>query len=97
VASVNGHYGTYLFTEARRGEAAKKFKAALMEFNGENDRQRSYRAFTYELWAELERSTGNARGATQLLTHAVREYDNFSNSRRARAEKSRIEEHLQRL
>ena len=91
------NYGTYLFTEARRGDAAKKFKAALTEFNGENDRQRSYRASTYELWAELERSTGNARGATQLLTQAVREYDSFSNSRRARAEKSRIEEHLQRL
>src|SRR6266566_7751578 len=66
------NYGTYLFTEARRGDAAKKFKAALTEFNGENDRQRSYRAFTYELWAELERSTGNARGATQLLTQAAR-------------------------
>jgi hypothetical protein len=86
------NYARYLYVD-RQDFAERKFREALAEFAGDNDRLRSNRARTYEIWAEAAAERDPA-AAGKLLDRAIAEYQRFDSAARRTQATERVNKKL---
>lgn len=90
-ARIERAFGQFLFAQGRAKEGRIHFQCAAASVVGSSDVELSFRGNTYERWATLEGTFGQATEAEDLLRQAAKLYEGYKHPARRNQEILRVE------